>query len=168
MGPHYIDVLGDIITLTFSSPVMSDSILGLWDISFWVLALQATSKVGTPSWHRSEAGPIIGRPLPQSLHHLYPAHSTGRTDFRSKVMWLGWGPNTSTGSFAWSQEMASSGYVSAIIRNVSWGHPVNFWKFPLHWVSISPQNVPLSTHLFQYSPPPSLPYLIPLHPQYLY
>ena len=33
LGPHYIDVLGDIITLTFSSPVMSDSILGLWDIS---------------------------------------------------------------------------------------------------------------------------------------
>jgi hypothetical protein len=45
---------------------------------------------GLPLWHESQVGPVIGWPLPQFLSHLYPSTSTGRTNCRWKVLWLGW------------------------------------------------------------------------------
>ena len=56
-------------------------------------------------------------------HNFYttfiPAHLVGRTNCRSKVLWLGWCPNLSIGSLVWLQKIASSGSVSSIARSVS-------------------------------------------------
>lgn len=57
---------------------------------------------------------------PSIFEHLTPALPIVMTDGRKKGMWLGWCPNLFTGSIAWSQEMASSGNVSAIARSLSW------------------------------------------------
>lgn len=47
----------------------------------------------------------------------------GRTDSRSKIMWC---PSLSRGSLAWTQEVGSSGYLSAIVRSLSCGHLCRF------------------------------------------
>lgn len=41
-------------------------------------------------------------------------------------MCLGWCCNSSTGTPAWSQEMASSSYVFTIVRSLSWIHAYRF------------------------------------------
>ena len=50
---------------------------------------------------------------------LTPAHLTGRTDCRSKIMCLGWCPNSCTGSLAWSQGMTGSDYISSVAGSLS-------------------------------------------------
>lgn len=47
----------------------------------------------------------------------------GRTDFRSKLMWC---PSLSHGSLAWTQELGSSVYLSAIVGSLSCGHLCRF------------------------------------------
>ena len=49
-----------------------------------------------------------------------PEHTAGRADCRSKILWLGWYPNPSTGRRAWLQKMASLGSIYPITRSLSW------------------------------------------------
>lgn len=65
-------------------------------------------------WLLVATPPISMPPLP---------HPIGRTDCWCKVIWLDWCPTPSTWSLSRSQEMASSGYVSAIAISLSWSHP---------------------------------------------
>ena len=142
-----------------ASPVLFCQVSGL--SSFGVLALQAVSRVGSISWHGSQAGPVIDCPLSQFLYYLYRRTFIGRTDCGSKVLWLGQCPKRPIGSLAWLQEMASSGSVSPIARSLSQSHPHRFLGVS---VALSFQLItemsPSSSHLSQYSLPPSSPYLI--------
>jgi hypothetical protein len=113
--------------------------------------------MGCLSWHGSKLGPVIGWPLPQVLHHLYPQHIlTGRTNCRLNVLWLDLCLSLSTGSLAWFQKMANSGSISPITRSLPWGHPhrsqgvstaLGFY--------VAPKMLPTSTL------PPSPSHLIP-------
>jgi hypothetical protein len=47
-----------------------------------------------------------------------PEHTAGRADCRSKILWLGWGPNPFTGTFAWLQKMDSSRFIFLITRSL--------------------------------------------------
>lgn len=49
------------------------------------------------------------------------AHPVGSTGCRSKVMSLGWCPNSSIGSLAWSQEMVSSAMYPLWLRLLAGG-----------------------------------------------
>lgn len=70
-------------------PVMFGSILSLWLSSFWFLALWAVPGLGFLSLHGSQAGPVTGWTLPQFLCAT-PAHLVGRTNCKSKALWLGY------------------------------------------------------------------------------
>lgn len=62
-----------------------------------------------------------------------PAHLVGRTNCRSKIMWLGWYPSPSFGSLACLQEMDSSGDVSAVARSLNYlGYPCGCLGVSLH------------------------------------
>ena len=75
----------------FFSPVVFGSILDLRPIQSLGPGTPSSVMAGVTlvAW-------ISGWPLTQSLCHPYPS----RKDHRSKVEWLGWCPNSSTGSLA--------------------------------------------------------------------
>lgn len=93
---------------------------------------------------------------------LILGHPIGRRDCKSTVMSLSRCSNPSTGSNAWSHEMASLAYVFAITKESSFvlfslryrGNFLDFWKFPLYQISTWTWNVPcpISSDHFQYSP----------------
>ena len=58
--------------------------------------------MGSLSCHESQSGSVTGWPLPQCLYTLIPAHVISRTDYRLKVLWLSWCPNSSTQGFSTS------------------------------------------------------------------
>lgn len=100
---------------------------GVWFyLGFWAIHPLAVS-----GWAHSRG---MGLKLDQSsvshFHNLCatlnPAHPIGRTDRRSKVMRLALCPSFSTGSLTWSQEEISLGYVSFIVRHLSWAEPCRF------------------------------------------
>ena len=77
-------------------PVLFGSLLGLWALQPLFQALQTMSGVGSLSGWISH-----GWPLPQFLHHTYPSMSCRQTNCRLKVLWLGLGPEPSTGQRRW-------------------------------------------------------------------
>ena len=73
------------------------------------------SGIGVCPWDGSQVGSIIGWTSSQSLLHLVLAFLIDRTNFGSKVLWMGWCPYLSTGGPAWLQEVASSGSISLLL-----------------------------------------------------
>ena len=45
-----------------------------------------------------------------------PAHLVGRTNFKSKVIWLGWCPSLSIGNLAWLQKIAGQAMYSLLLE----------------------------------------------------
>jgi hypothetical protein len=120
--------------------VMFGSILGLWSIHF--LAFQAESEVGSLLWHVSQDGPIIGWPLPQSLHHLfYPSRSwkQGKLQVQGFV----------TGLVSQSLHMKPclmrypiQDLYPPLLEVLARVTVIDSWEFPLYWVSsLSPAHV---------------------------
>jgi hypothetical protein len=74
-------------------------------------------------WHESQAGLVIGWLLPKFCPICTPAHLIGRTNCRSKALWLDWCVYPSTGNISCLQEMVGSGSLFLIARSLSYGHP---------------------------------------------
>ena len=93
---------------------------------------------------------------------IAPAHLSGKTDCRLKVLWLGSWPSPTAGSLAWVLKM-SAGSVSPITRSLHWVHPHRFQGV---FTELSFHIAPPSVPQFQLSSPVLFPPSIPGPPLY--
>lgn len=116
------------------------------------------------SWHGSQDGLVIGWPFPQFLLLLYPWTSCRqKINYGLMVLWLGWCPHSSIGSLAWLQEMAISGPILPISRNLSQSTPHWFLgvSIILGFLFVPEMLFPISL-FFSVLYPSSFSYFVPL------
>jgi hypothetical protein len=98
---------------------MFGSIIGFWALRPLVPAIQARSGVNSHLWHGSQAGWVLGWPLPPFLHHLYPASRTKVNVLITPLKDL-------------------LGYCSGSMSSLdvfTRATLIDSWEFLLHWVS---------------------------------
>lgn len=82
-----------------------------------------------------------------------PAHLVGKTNYRSKILWMCWCPNSSTGNHALLQEIKAHSPYSPLLGVLSRVTLVDSWKFLLYWVCSPSSRWPHNySCLSQYSP----------------